>query len=87
METTILENVELFKDRNFRKSWNFRFDVDGFKIELKDGKARAYSNQPFARPRSRYAKLHYMGCIGQENIFKFQVNGNQAFMRIKYTLK
>ena len=83
-KTTIIENVELFKDSSHNKSWNEHFfDGEGFKVEFKGEKARVYSNCPFSR--SRFAKLRWCGSIGpEEKLYQLQVNGNQVFMKVKY---
>lgn len=87
--SVILKNVELFEDRHFEKSWSVKntFDVNGFKVEFKDGKARVYSNAQFStRERSRYAKLNRCGqwTGGGKDVhgFVLRVEGNDVYFRV-----
>ena len=87
--SVIIENVELFENSHFDKSWNVKnpFDKDGFKVEFNDGNARVYSNAPFSnRERSRYAKLHFVGgwSGGGKNVngYALKVNGYTVYFRV-----
>jgi len=87
--SVILENVELFEDSCFEKSWSVKnpFDSKGFKVEFNDGKARVYSNAPFSRKeRSRYAKLNLCGqwTGGGRDVrgFVLRVEGEDVYFRV-----
>lgn len=83
MSTKKFNHIPMFKDSCLTKSWA-GFMEDDWMVEVKGDKARVYSNSPFVKKPSRFAKLIPIGKEGNLRVYQLTVNGNKAFFKIAY---
>jgi hypothetical protein len=85
METEIktFKHIPMFQDAKLTKSWS-GFMEDDWDVEVKNDKARVFSNSPFAKKPSRFAKLTPIDKVGNLRIYKLTVNGQKAFFKIAH---
>jgi hypothetical protein len=88
MEATAIKfkDVKMFKDSSLTQQWKGVFE-DEYDVEALGNKARVFSNNPFNKKPSRFAKLSLCGGNNETNIYQLIVNGNKVYFRIPYTLK
>jgi hypothetical protein len=85
METEIkkFNHIPMFKDGQLTKSWA-GFMEDDWDVEVKNDKARVFSNSPFAKKPSRFAKLTPIRKEGNLRVYQLRVNGQKAFFKIAH---
>jgi len=61
---------------------------DRYDLEVKDGKARVFSNNPFAHKPSNWCKLKLVKELPNtnKNVFRLRVNGQYAFFKVAINL-
>lgn len=85
MENVIkkFNNIPMFKDKQLTKSWA-GFMEDNWHVETRGAKARVFSNSPFAKKPSRFAKLNFVKKEGNMRVYWLRVNGCITFFKIAY---
>ena len=85
-QSKMFKHITMYKTIHLDETWEGSME-DDWDVEVKDDKARVYSNSPFAKNPSRFNKLTYMGKTdGNLRIYKLTVNGCTAFFKIAYIL-
>lgn len=90
--TKMFNDIDLFKRKDLSPhcdgSWKAPFE-DEFNIEVKNDKARVYSNNPFAKKPSRFCNLNLVQQVPNSNmrIFQLTVNGKQVFFKIAHIIR
>jgi hypothetical protein len=91
METKKFNNVPMFRRADLSPYNNGQYGAifeDRYDLEVKGGKGRVFSNNPFVKEPSSWCKLKLIKQLPNSNksIFRLKVNGQYAFFKVALNL-
>ncbi len=85
----MFNNIKMYKTAslNPRDIWEDFMEHD-YNVEVKNDKARVWSNNPFVKKPSRFCKLRCVQQLsGNMRVYQLTVNGYQAFFKIAHIIR